>query len=47
MINSTECNGVTDHPADSLSTHLVTFLYQHINQLNGINPVLNVTLEEV
>lgn len=47
LLMDAEGNGVTDHFADSLSTHLVSFLIQHIQQINRIAPVLRVQMEEV
>lgn len=42
-----EANGVQDHFADSLSTHLAAFFSQHIEQLNRLAPVLRVQMEDV
>lgn len=47
LLMTAEDSGVTDHFADSLSTHLVAFLLQHIESINRLAPVLRVQMEEV
>lgn len=47
LLMSAEGNGVADYFPDSLLTHLVSFLIQHIDHINRLAPVLRVQMEEV
>lgn len=47
VLVDSEPSGIQDHHAESLSTHFMAFLIQHIERMTHPVPLLSIQMEEV